>query len=171
LRARCTRRTVSSVFYRRAYYSCIASCPKGASGLLVSPRLEGSFGDLPRSPKAIGIARELASRAQSNGFARDLTRSPKAIVQWLIRNSTSGAFGSLCQAPCSEAERRGRIERSMHQTRRFKRINGTAYPDSIASILRDASGGEHRSETSPNLRIHRVRETLPVCLSARDHWL
>ena len=28
----------------------------------------------------------------------------------------------------------------MHQTWRFKRINGTAYPDSIASILRDASG-------------------------------
>jgi len=30
----------------------------------------------------------------------------------------------------------------MHQTRRFKRINGTAYPDSIASILRDASGAK-----------------------------
>ncbi len=30
----------------------------------------------------------------------------------------------------------------MHQTWSFKRINGTAYPDSIASILRDASGGK-----------------------------
>ena len=30
----------------------------------------------------------------------------------------------------------------MHQTWRFKRINGTAYPDSIASILRDASGAK-----------------------------
>jgi len=40
------------------------------------------------------------------------------------------------------AERRGRIERSMHQTWRFKRVNGTAYPDSIASSLRDASGAE-----------------------------
>ena len=40
------------------------------------------------------------------------------------------------------AERRGRIERSMHQTWRFKRVNGTAYPDTIASSLRDASGAE-----------------------------
>ena len=30
----------------------------------------------------------------------------------------------------------------MHQTWRFKRVNGTAYPDSIASSLRDASGAE-----------------------------
>jgi len=30
----------------------------------------------------------------------------------------------------------------MHQTCMFKRINGTAYPDSIASILRDASGAK-----------------------------
>ncbi len=49
------------------------------------------------------------------------------------RSATSLALG---------AERRGRIERSMHQTWRFKRVNGTAYPDSIASSLRDASGAE-----------------------------
>ena len=30
----------------------------------------------------------------------------------------------------------------MHQTWSFKRINGTAYPDSIASILRDAFGAK-----------------------------
>mgnify|MGYP001567653643 CR=1 FL=1 len=54
LRARCTRRAVSSVFYRRAYCSCIASCPKGASGLLVSPRSQGLFGGSPRAPKAMG---------------------------------------------------------------------------------------------------------------------
>jgi len=35
----------------------------------------------------------------------------------------------------------------MHQTWRFKRINGTAYPESIASILRDAFGGECRCGT------------------------
>ena len=36
----------------------------------------------------------------------------------------------------------------MHQTWSFKRINGTAYPESIASILRGASGGELRSTKS-----------------------
>jgi len=34
----------------------------------------------------------------------------------------------------------------MHQTCRFKRKNGTAYPDSIASILRDAPGGKRASK-------------------------
>ena len=39
----------------------------------------------------------------------------------------------------------------MHQTWRFKRVNGTAYPDSIASSLRDASGAEvARLEESSN---------------------
>jgi len=33
----------------------------------------------------------------------------------------------------------------MHQACSLNRINGTAYPDSIASILRDAFGGERRS--------------------------
>ncbi len=53
------------------------------------------------------FVRGLASRAQSNGFARDLTRSPKAIVQWLIRTFTSGAFGSLRQAPRFTGRARG----------------------------------------------------------------
>ena len=44
-----------------------------------------------------------------------------------------------------QADRRRWIERSMHQTCSLNRINGTAYPDSIASILRDAFGGERRS--------------------------
>src|SRR3990167_7185599 len=50
------------------------------------------------------VAQGLASRAESNRFARDLTRSPKAIVQWLIRHSSSGAFGSLRHAPRSWSE-------------------------------------------------------------------
>src|SRR3990172_1102846 len=89
-----------------------------------------SFGDLPRAPKAMGAAREAASSAQSNGSVGSLDRSRSML--W-ARSATSLALG---------AERRGWIERSMHQTWRFKRVNGTSYPHSIASSLRDASGAE-----------------------------
>ena len=89
--------------------------------------------------KQWGAAREAASSAQSNGSVGSLDRSRSML--W-ARSATSLAHG---------AERRGRIERSMHQTWRFKRVNGTAYPDSIASSLRDASGAEvARLEESSN---------------------
>src|SRR5574341_1309629 len=82
----------------------------------------------------------------------DLPLAPKAIELWLIRTCTTGAFGLFGKPPRSWAERRGGIERTMHQTWRFKRMNGTAYSDSIASILRDASGAKVarlRPEESP----------------------
>src|SRR3989338_1635897 len=98
-----------------------------------------SFGDLPRAPKAMGAAREAASSAQSNGSVGSLDRSRSML--W-ARSATSLALG---------AERRGRIERSMHQTWRVKRVNGTAYPDFVASSWRDPSGAEvARLEESSN---------------------
>ena len=62
-------------------------------------------------------------------------------------SSRSVSVPSACSAgPLAYGVNRRRwIERSMHQTCSFKRINGTAYPESIASILRDAFGGELRS--------------------------
>src|SRR3970040_682097 len=95
-----------------------------------------SFGDLPRAPKAMGAAREAASSAQSNGSVGSLDRSRSML--W-ARSATSLALG---------AERRGRIERTRPQTWRFKRVNGTAYPDSIASSLRDTSGAEAAREAA-----------------------
>jgi len=70
-----------------------------------------------------------------------LPRAPKAMDLWLIRTCTVGAFGFLGKPPRSWDGRRGWIESSMHRTWRFKRMNGRAYRDYIASSLRDASGG------------------------------
>ena len=89
-----------------------------------------------RDIRFINFARGLTSRAQSNGSVGSLNRSRSML--WAC-SATSLVLG---------AERRGRIERSMHQTWRFKRVNGTAYPDSIASSLRDTSGAEAAREAA-----------------------
>jgi len=94
----------------------------------------------------MGGAREAASSAQSNGSVGSLDRSRSML--W-ARSATSLALG---------AERRGRIERSMHQTWRFKRVNGTAYPDSIASSLRDAPA--RRSLGSQRVPTTRIQSSL-----------
>src|SRR3989338_1048905 len=106
------------------------------------------------------LARGPASRAQSNGLLGDLTRSPKAIVQWLIRNSTTDAFGSLARPPSLYGATEGsaneaadvRLE-SFGLTRGLSAAAESAFPEgAIASILRDISGAE----------VHRLRsEALP----------
>ncbi len=92
-----------------------------------------SFRGPPLAPKAIGVARGPASRAQSNRPVDSLNRLRSMLWACLANPLALGV------------NRRRWIERSMHQTCRFKRINGTAYRESIASILRDAFGGERRS--------------------------
>ena len=118
-----------------------------------------SFGDLPRAPKAMGAAREAASSAQSNGSVGSLDRSRSML--W-ARSATSLALG---------AERRGRIERSMHQTWRFKRVNGTAYPDSIASSLRDASGADAAREAALRAQSNGTARALTRSPKAIVRWL
>ena len=87
-----------------------------------------------------------------------------------------GAFGSLGKPPHDQASRRRWIERSMHQTCRFKRINGTAYPDSIASSLRDAFGAEvarlaERLSSGPDQGSNHPKGLARVALKALAHRL
>src|SRR3989338_1565827 len=56
LRARCIRRAVSSVCNRQAYHRCIASRPKGASGLRASLRSEGSLRSEALPPRSRAYA-------------------------------------------------------------------------------------------------------------------
>ena len=65
----------------------------------VSRLRKSSFGDLPLTPKAIGLLGRLLHAPKAMGPLGDLVRSPKAIVQWLIRTFATDAFGSLARPP------------------------------------------------------------------------
>jgi hypothetical protein len=71
LRARCTSRAVSSVCNGEAYHRCIASRPKGASGLRVSLRSEASP---PRSASRRVAAEDRGAKGTLRaGFPRENT--------------------------------------------------------------------------------------------------
>src|SRR3989304_10005499 len=67
--------------------------------LQMSPRLEGSFGDSPLAPKAMGAAREAASSAQSNGTARGPGSLPESNSTVVNPNLRDRCFRVARQAP------------------------------------------------------------------------
>src|SRR3972149_4926989 len=106
-----------------------------------------------RDIRFINFARGLTSRAESNRdrsggcFAR-----PKQWVSGFFEPFTFDALGLLSNLPRLERNAGGGSKDRCTRRAASSVSSGAAYHDYIASILRDAFGGERRSRTGRSLR-------------------